>query len=196
MRLPLPALLLSLIAVTGAARADTFQFTFNGDFQPLPPYVTMSYPTLTFSWQISGPPEFYLYDDQYPDYRYAFVPLPGNPFASEANLTLYAYAPIEPGDTEEDVTFFTNNGSIYDEYGFGGISVPQGFYTGPQSDPTFLPGSYQAQAEFYDYTLYNGTLTIADLSTGGTVTPEPSSVTLLGTGLVGFAALVRRRLGS
>ena len=188
-------LVASASALAPIAHADTFQFTYNGVFQPFPPYVTEAPNPLSFSWQLSGPPEFYLYDGMYPDYRYASVAFPGNPFSSEANITLYSYATNFPGlgDTEDDITFFSTDGSLYDVYGFAGLSVPQGFYTGPPSDPTFLPGTYDAGFEFHDYTLYNGTLTVTDLSTPIAATPEPAPLLLLGTGLAGVATLLRRR---
>lgn len=55
----LPLLLAS--AAVPLAHADTFQFTFNGNYAPLPPEDPKTDPlgagpTLSFSWQLSAPP--------------------------------------------------------------------------------------------------------------------------------------------
>lgn len=44
------------------------------------------------------------------------------------------------------------------------------------------------------YARENGTPSILQVSTNASVTPEPSSIALLGTGLLGFAGVLRKRL--
>ena len=57
-------------------------------------------------------------------------------------------------------------------------------FTGTVNAPVFIPGVYVTPNE--------GILTITDQTP--TVTPEPPTFLLLGTGLLGLAALLRRRL--
>ena len=177
MRSHLLALLLASVALCPVvARADTFVFAFNGVVQPNI-YAPDTYPSLSFSWQLSGPPEYFLYDDQYPAYRYPSVSLPGNPFGSVADVLV----------SSTDVDFL--GGPIYD-YGFGGLSTSKAFVSGLDSNPTFIPGTYAAEAEFFDYSIYDGSFTVTDVTT---VTPEPSTLALLGSGLVGTAGVFWRK---
>ena len=192
-----PRLVTALLALSAAlapstAHADTYQFTFNGVFQANCCGSTGVGPTATFDFQLSGPPVFFLYDDQYPDYEYLDVLIKGLPGNPKYDLMAGAYS--DPLVSYSSFTF-ANNGDVTD---FLDISSSIALYAGPDSDPVYIPGTYAASTELHDgHAVYDGTLTVADLSSPGTtITPEPSTLTLLATGLIGIATLLRRRIAA
>ena len=74
---------------------------------------------------------------------------------------------------------------------------PLSFTTGPASSPIFIPGTYLNAGLYSDeYSdSFDGTATITDLSAPPTtVTPEPSTLALLGTGVLAAAGALRRRV--
>ena len=69
-------------------------------------------------------------------------------------------------------------------------------YSGPEGAPTILTGTYAPNFDKF-FTGGNGYALSAEtpvVISATSVTPEPSTIMLLGTGLVGIAGTVRRRL--
>jgi len=83
---------------------------------------------------------------------------------------------------------------------FGWSSDPNGstgvqVYTGSESNPTFVAGVYPQTGAGADYFNSGSTLTISDADpNSSTLTPEPSSVLLVGTGIIGCLGALRRKL--
>lgn len=184
-RFPL-ALLLTLFAIAPVAQADTFQFSFQGDYQPpvIPGYNPLGAgATLTVAFEVTGAPDASIPYDDLVFYTDTLV-VSSDPYLS-------GLANVAPNNGD-GVTLLSTNGDFYSTAGFADIYATKGIlYAGPDSDPAFISGRYDAEFDFHTYSIYDGTLTIADEST---VTPEPSTFALLGTGLVGIAGVFRRKL--
>lgn len=193
MRISASAAFLFLVTGTvSVAHADTFD-------------------TITFSFPLTSIPQPY---GNPPDVISAFshtvivpaspTPVPG-PFADSPEIfwidpygnPVGQYPP--PGDISY---YFSSEGAGY--VFTDNLFSPRAYYnfksmqlfTGPASAPTFLLGTFAAQfsVPIFGYGYDFGTITIAADTTAPSTVPEPGSLTLLSTGLLGVASLLCRRL--
>ena len=123
-------------------------------------------------------------------------PAPDDTFKGGFDLNNVAYSLNGVAQTPNTIDFFTptlNGGlDIFDIVGNEPVISTTGaqLFTGGIDNPTFLTGTFQ-QFDFYNQ---DDPISV-EISQGEmAATPEPSSMVLFGTGVLGIAGLVRRRI--
>ncbi len=176
---------LCLLALTPLAQADVYQFTFQGT-EGACGVDDPSCSVYNAQWQLSSMPD-----------------------SSTSITATYDSVSVTNDGGLDSGPFYTvvrTDGSFGQEIDFEdpdfrdtvlsfSTFMPDTFFSGPTSSPTYLAGTYGASlySQGLSDSLY-GTAVITDLSDPSSVTPEPSSLILLGSGMLGVAGVVRRRL--
>ena len=178
------ALLVSAFTLPLTAHADTIdQFTFN--FVTPPGYSSAD---LTVDLPASPPPSPYT---SLICGSGCFVVVDGViGFGSYAEI--FRFSETTPGSTFVSFTSYNeSDGGLPIEQAYTHIIAPEDIFTGSPSDPTFVTGTFDAEfIPFAGSPVFPGTITIEPIDT---TVPEPSTLALLGTGIVGLIAFTARR---
>jgi len=168
MRLRIYAVLAVTLSASIVVRADTYQFSFSG--------AVPDGDTISFDLPSSPTP-----DESGP---FAFVI---NDVAVNINGATATWN-IEFDAGGE--SFVLYNGTATDDTTLDSDTPPP-IWTGSTASPSFTLGSYAFNEGTDSKTASGGTLLITDVSA---VTPEPSSIALLGTALLAALAVARWRV--
>ena len=190
MRLPKWLLCAGVVCVCVTCRADVIDYNYNGSTCspfPGPPSCT----PVTFEFQISSTaiPEISV-----PSY-FGLPPY----FVFGADQVTFVSSPeFGAGDVVFIGDYFVFEATLEPDYFYGGVSFTPlssaPLYSGSVTNPTLLTGDFgptRGQVDSADESI-GGTLVVTDISSPA-ATPEPSSLLLLGTGVLGVVGVARRR---
>ena len=180
----------ALLALTTLAHADTYQFVFAGEDDEACSLPDAMCTPQNISFQLTSTPDSYNATSS----TYNVTPMQNE--IDELSETQMITASQTPASAQTlSFSYLQYPEEPESAFLLGQMVVNGGaFIAGPTSAPMYIPGSYTGFVSFYDYGLYGGPLTITDLnSPPSTVTPEPSTLALLGTGVLGSIGLLRRR---
>jgi hypothetical protein len=175
-------LMLPLLAVLGArvsAKADTYDYT-----------ITQGSNTATFSLSSTATPSSDVVGSGFVYDNIAVTVNGAAPVTQEVGFS-NTFDQLAIADS---ITFTSSSesttGTLFETFG-------PGLYTGPENDPTLSLGMFSSSLFIAPSGFISGpgtangaTITVEDVTT---VIPEPSSLALLGTSVLGFAGMLRRR---
>jgi hypothetical protein len=187
---------LLVLALPGTVQADTITFTFSGNSVHANSTLTGGPATLTGINSLTGSLGTVTFtsgpwtdDDGTGWYGY----LPGGSITIQGGQTLFAGTFSGPGEWSL-ILYNSATGTAYVQYTgqvAGNVNPALLALLGLPTDHPYLPGTITLILQFNQNSGGNGTLVSGNLQL--TTTPEPGTMALFGSGLVGIAGMIRRR---
>ena len=182
------ALLASAFTLPLTAHADAIdQFTFN--FDTPPEYLSLH---LTVDLPASPPPSPFTGFICGGECFVAFGESGPNTYTDTYIFQFFQSSPVSTG-TEVDFALYIGfpSSSLPPQQAYRFIFASEDLFTGSLSDPTFIPGTFDALYKpFFTAPSFPGTITIEPIDT---TVPEPSTLAMMATGILGAITTLRSR---